>query len=111
MVATRAGFKPKIFVPILTSLTSSDSQFFSGIRASMKIANRQESNMRARIFANLLQFAEQYARCKGSLFTDTLCDLEVSKSSFYYYGASLLNSPPAPVSAKALRPQDCPLCN
>ena len=54
MVATRAGFKPKILVPILTSLTSSDSQFFTGIRASMKIADRQESNMRARIFANLL---------------------------------------------------------
>ena len=67
--------------------------------------------MNARIFANFLQFAQQYARCTGSLFSDTVCDFEVPKSSLYYHGASLLNSPPVPVSVKALRPEDCPLCN
>ena len=67
--------------------------------------------MSARIFANLLQFAQQYARCTGSLFSDTVCDFEGPKSFFYYHGASLLNSPPVPVSVKALRPEDCPLGN
>ena len=41
--------------------------------------------MSARIFANFLQFAQQYARCTGSLFSDTVCDFEVPKSSLYYH--------------------------